>query len=496
MTVAAVAAAVVAVTLSWGRTSGPQLPPLPPVEEPPVAPALWSPPEWDRLLGGDSAVVDESTWAALDSFSTLDDPDDAEADAAAVLTAKLTGDGTGAYPQIFDDDPFAAEDPDAALVGVCTQVDVVAVSSVVMPIEDEAGPRWAKFAVAWTGTCAGPAAPEPGEVRVAYTYAQRTGSGWRPVRETAVPGSGWRWLAAADGAELATMACANPAGQRAAVEVAAAFDVMCEDAAADGVTLEVRSGWRDATAQQRLWDTAVDQVGVDAARRWVVAPGAGGCTSRHCDGAAIDVVDDLEVLAWLEAPAACRGSSGALTDPAGGTCPRGSTPVPRHLHYGFVRPYAHIGTHLEWGLPLESRRPGGCGAAPDHGVPATIAAAWRCQLARAGVDAETIRAAAAGAVTQARCASGWNPGAVAAGGRYVDAPDPRTGKVDTRAGVHMLTREQADAHVDGGYRHVADTAASAAGAARMWLAGRAGDPWAGFECAAEAAAPPEWAFDY
>jgi hypothetical protein len=265
---------------------------------------------------------------------------------------------------------------------------------------------------------------------------------------------------------------------------------MCADARADNVSLEIVDGWRSADEQQQRFDAAVDEVGRERAERWVLGPDEQGrCTSRHCDGTALDVAG-AGALGWLDAPVGC--SMGATVAPvaADGTCPGGSSAVPRHLRYGFVRPYAHIPEHLQWGLPVDDESGGGCGVVSGE-TASLVAARWRCELAREGVPAVDIVEAAAGAVSQARCASGLNPGALSQAGRYLDRPDPRTGVTDSRAGVHQMDRTQADRFVPGGYERVLDVTNSASGAARWWLENRRNGlaGFTGFVCEQAAMSP-------
>lgn len=58
------------------------------------------------------------------------------------------------------------------------------------------------------------------------------------------------------------------------------------DAAADGVTMRVTSGWRSRAHQQRLLDEAVETYGsVEVARRYVATPDS----SAHVTGDAVDI---------------------------------------------------------------------------------------------------------------------------------------------------------------------------------------------------------------
>lgn len=493
----AVAAVGVAAVVVGRPAGGPPRTDTPPADPIPVAPALWFPSEWDTLLGTDVAP-DAATWEELDQITDLGaDAAAVEDEAASQMVAKLTGVGSDRFAQVFEGDPFASEDPELTLAGTCSEVTPVAVSSKLLPFGGIDSGRWAKVAVAWSGSCEGPGAPAPGEVRVSFVYAHRGDGGWRPVRETQVPGSGWRWLTDRGPAITEVIAgCDNPTGERARPELAAAVSEMCADAVEAGLRIRVVSGWRSESDQLRLWETAVSEVGEEAARRWVVAPEDGRCVSRHCDGAAVDIAEDPDVLSWVAEVVGCRSDEGVSEPTPSGACPSGSVAVPRHLRYGLTRPFEHIPTHLEWGLPDETAPQAGCGERSDHSVAAVIAASWRCELARAGRPAEEIRLAAAGAVAQARCASGWNPAAVASGGRFLDTPDPRTGEPDTRAGVHLLSRDQATRFVPGGYGRVRLVGPSATGGARMWLAADPDARWAGFVCGEVASDPPAWAFGF
>lgn len=58
-----------------------------------------------------------------------------------------------------------------------------------------------------------------------------------------------------------------------------------EDAKADGVVVEVTSGWRSARYQQELLDDAIAEQGAEEARRWVQTPTG----SRHVSGTAVDI---------------------------------------------------------------------------------------------------------------------------------------------------------------------------------------------------------------
>lgn len=75
------------------------------------------------------------------------------------------------------------------------------------------------------------------------------------------------------------------------------------DAAAQGVTLTITSGWRSRTYQARLFDEAVVEHGSEsAAASWVARPG----TSVHEEGAAVDI-GPREAADWLAEHGADHG---------------------------------------------------------------------------------------------------------------------------------------------------------------------------------------------
>jgi len=75
------------------------------------------------------------------------------------------------------------------------------------------------------------------------------------------------------------------------------------DAAADGVTLYVNSGWRSAAYQEKLLDRAVETYGSrDVAAQWVATPS----TSAHVSGDAVDV-GQADATAWLSEHGAAYG---------------------------------------------------------------------------------------------------------------------------------------------------------------------------------------------
>ncbi|WP_067821893.1 M15 family metallopeptidase [Nocardia inohanensis] len=78
--------------------------------------------------------------------------------------------------------------------------------------------------------------------------------------------------------------------------LATAFDRAAAEAAAQGVTLSITSGYRSPGQQQALWEDGIRTYGSpDAARRWVLPPEE----STHVSGQAIDV-GPREGAQWLE----------------------------------------------------------------------------------------------------------------------------------------------------------------------------------------------------
>jgi hypothetical protein len=77
-----------------------------------------------------------------------------------------------------------------------------------------------------------------------------------------------------------------PAVSRLDSDLLAAVRHAADDAAADGVSFTVNSGWRSPRLQQQLLDDAVVEYGSrEEAARWVATPE----TSAHVTGAAIDI---------------------------------------------------------------------------------------------------------------------------------------------------------------------------------------------------------------
>ena len=99
----------------------------------------------------------------------------------------------------------------------------------------------------------------------------------------------------ADGEGLSPFATDHPAVGNLSPELRAAVQRAATDAARDGVSLSLTSGWRSVRYQQSLLDAAVAQHGsIAEARRWVNAPDK----SAHVSGKAVDVGPTTTAL-WL-----------------------------------------------------------------------------------------------------------------------------------------------------------------------------------------------------
>ncbi|MFJ1456514.1 M15 family metallopeptidase [Nocardia sp. N2S4-5] len=87
----------------------------------------------------------------------------------------------------------------------------------------------------------------------------------------------------------------DPAVANLDADLLAALRWAATDAADDGVTFVVNSGWRSAQAQGRLLREAVSKYGsAEEAARWVAAPDK----SAHVSGEAVDI-GPTEAAAWL-----------------------------------------------------------------------------------------------------------------------------------------------------------------------------------------------------
>ena len=130
---------------------------------------------------------------------------------------------------------------------------------------------------------------------VADTSSSDRGGGWHGQRSGAAEGEVRGEVSVLDGQ--------HPAIANLDPELLGALRRATGAAAADGIELDVTSGWRSAAYQERLLRKAVEQYGsAAAAARWVVAPE----DSRHVSGDAVDIAG-AQPQAWLAEHGAAYG---------------------------------------------------------------------------------------------------------------------------------------------------------------------------------------------
>lgn len=109
-------------------------------------------------------------------------------------------------------------------------------------------------------------------------------------------------------------------------DLLAALEDATDDAAEDGITIQINSGWRDADYQSRLLDEAIEEHGSrEEALRWVSTPDE----SAHVTGDAVDV-GPTDAAYWMSRYGSeyglCQTFANEiwhyeLTVEPGGTCP-------------------------------------------------------------------------------------------------------------------------------------------------------------------------------
>jgi hypothetical protein len=422
--------------------------------------------EWDDALGGDSGF-DAS---ALEGLSDLG----AEAPAAiavakAVAVAETSGVGRDTHEAYFVDAQPAG----------CSGVNVVAASA--FSLGTLGGVQYAKALVAWHGSCAVPVV----NPSIMPLYLSYQNGKWQPeapgtlpqVAETPLSGDIPQW-------SLKELECSN--GAKARIEVALAWQQMCQAAAADGVKLHVTSGWRSVAEQQSRFEGAVEFYGSrEEAKRHVAVSERAACASRHCAGEALDVTMDPTAAAWLHDVRACRRADGSVVEVT--QCRDGERAVLRLETYGFSEPLATSPGHLEYTLALNDLSEGSCADSPSSQVATMIVEVFRCGLRELGVVSPTTLRQA---LLVAECASRWKPSAKMLDGRYAQTAHPVSGRFYAGEGLFGLTQRQVSKLVAGG--EVSDGWANALAAARLYVAevrsGRNG--WGPFVCATGDAAVP------
>jgi D-alanyl-D-alanine carboxypeptidase len=431
-----------------------------------VRPREFSAPAWDKVLGGDGTIDTN----ALDGLSDLgSDTADVLAVARAVVVADVSGVGRDAYPAYFADTQPAA----------CTNVTATAASA--YSLGEISGVHYAKALVVWSGSCS---VPVP-SAALGAVYLTKQGNSWQPEAPGMLPQQQETPLSSEvpDWA-LEALVCSN--GQRARIEVALAWEQMCKAAAADGIALNVVSGWRSAAEQQDRFEGAVEFYGSrEEARRHVAISEREACASRHCAGEAIDVEMTTEAAAWLRQVVACRRVDGSIVEVS--SCRENERGVLRLEQYGFAEPLATSPGHLEYTMALNELSGGACADAPSAQVPTLIIEVFKCSTRELGpVSATLLRQA----LVVAECSSGWNPAAKMLDGLYANSAHPATGKFYDGVGLFGLTQRQVSKLVAGG--EAADAWQHALAAARLYVAetqaGR--DGWGPFVCGAGDAAVP------
>lgn len=481
--------------LSW-RDGAPK--PLPSatitISSPVPVPQEWFSPQWESIL---SAEAPTSEWLALDAVpSDVAAPVQARQVARDALKAKLTGDA-GSYTSYlqdpFEGDPALFEDK---VRGTCR--DVVFRGANPMALSGQLDV--AKVAVVWGGDCVDGLTDEalrgaprdPKASKLSFVYLKRDGAKWVPVRLNQLDGSASGVQLSGevpDPALLAQLRCGDePIEGRARLEVVEAFAAMCQAALADGVSLEVTSSLRSEAEQKARFEQARKVQG-EARARSEVAWQDGRCASRHCAGWALDIAGQ-GALGWLSQPVGCQDYSGKITSAS--KCGEGLNPVSRAVSWGFAQPLGYQPDHLEYALsPAEIPWVANCSPPPWMSVPEQISAIWHCRLGETGMAKEQVRLNTAKALVVSQCASGWNPEAVEAGGRYVSVPDPRTGKVRDGTGVFQLPPSVVHDMNAGVATNAVDNIDAAA---RWFLTQKDFGSWA---CSSELQKPlPDWAFRY
>lgn len=451
-----------------------------PIEDPEAPstqfdPVAFTPQQWELLLGGDGGAPGTDELARLDAATDLSEQDAPKARSAATAVAKreLTGTGHATNPTYW---PYSLADN----TQFCTNIEVLATSVFSMPVPDQQ--RWVKALVVWDGTC--PFDP-PGDPNTLTIYMRETPGGWEPVRELQVPGANATSTAPAIPTETELTdvppACAPTTELQIRLEVAYALEVLCRDALDANNPVTVTDAYRTPQDQQRKFQAATKHYGnEDVARRHVAYSDGDICMSAHCSGTAVDIATGLD---WLSEVVSCTNLDGKVTSAADGQCPPETVPARRFTTYALAQPQPANPTHFVYMGELAA--PSGPCQQPGTPSPTEmISSIWGCMLVPAGLPKSEQDIAVSFAVEVARCASGWDPAAVAYGGRFIDTPHPDTGRTHDEAGLFALSRPVADAFVPGGYGAATSAGPAAEGAARIWLteraAGRSG--WDPFPC--------------
>lgn len=412
---------------------------------------------WDQTIGGDQPLTEE-TWKTLDDPTRSDLGEKDARSAAAVAKDVLKADKTGVGRERWEN--YWSVDSKAS---TCSNFQIKAASAMKLPVGTDAS--YSKVLIAWEGDCSG------GELEIGYIYERQSGDSWVPVREWEIPSydKGEDTGPAAEPAswELKELTCGDTSkGEQAKIIVADAWDIMCKDASKEGVKLEVTSAYRNRQEQVALYKRAISFYGSEKeAARWVAPADENTCSSKHCSGTAINV--DSAGLQWLNQIVGCN-KDGAIVQ-SNKTCPAGQGTVRKMNLYGFAAPVSYVPTYLEFILPVEYEKANADCHPQGSNVPTMVAQIFRCRLEEAGLDTKSVDSVVAQALVVSRCESGWNPDAMAYGGRFRNEPNPISSKTYSQAGVFMLTSDEANYLIEGGYSNVSDPGANINAAASIWL---------------------------
>lgn len=438
-------------------------------------------PWWTQALGSDQGIGPAQIALLNDARRSNLAPADVAALTAllgAIAKAQLDGTNRSAHPEYFPPNAAAPE---------CANAHILAVAPVQLPVNQITAlgqsVTYAKAAVVYTASC--PALPLR-TPQVIYLYARHAAT-WSPIPAWKIPGA-----YAPDAGASPTppswrlkhfSSCGSPSNSeyRDLIVVVDAFELLCQDALRHGVSLRIASAFRTPKEQAELFAEAVSQYGsISAASHWVAPATATSCASRHCAGAAIDLVDsDQHAIDFVSAVVGCVSHAAVTLGPT--SCPSTSSPITRLERYGFIQPAPQIPSYLAFalsdvGTPNSLSQ---CSPPQSLSVPQIIASVFRCRLSAAQVTPVLVATTVQEALVVSRCESDWNPGAQAFAGQWRNTPNPLYNRTFTNAGVFMLDRAEAKTYMAPG-GSVSNAVDSANAAASMWLTTRS---WQMYGCA-------------
>lgn len=475
--------AAVLATRGGGRTA----------DEVSLDPTTWFAPQWSELLGGDAPTKQAQTFDTAALAQATDLPP-RHVPAVSTLMGDLAFAAASGSDRILFGAYFARNhgrigQPTIPGGEFCRDVSVLAVSSFTLPLSPSGS--FVKSLVAWTGTCPYPPSSLFGggstPLYVNFLYAARVDAipyevqqlpygGWVPLHPTELPNTRMSpgiVSTPSDEWEVRNLATCSRPNVAVRIEVAVAFEALCQET--NGLPLLAINGLRTPEEQSELFKRAVSSYGSERAARARVAYSDGAvCESMHCAGEAIDVAPDEGVLKWLQAEVACLTPSGVSAAP----CGPGVRSVSRLERYGFITPHANQPYHIEFALGTLDADADLYGDCTPGGVPLRerIVAVFTCRIMEAGLGYSTPSNVIDAALAVAQCTSNFDPGFVAHGGKYVERAHPRTGNVDTRAGIFGLSADVATRWIAPPYA-VSTATANIDAAARIYIDERSWGRW-------------------